>query len=62
MNPDIARKALVSLVGCINAIGGIVCIDGQFFAPVIDLDWTDLGDAYIQACQALGIEPVIKEI
>ncbi len=51
--------ALTALVDTINATGGIVESDEEGAAPLADEEWYDLGCAYIQACKALGIKPLI---
>lgn len=52
--------ACIALIKTINFTGGVVFVDG-LAAPVADPDWIDLGGAYITACDALGIEPIIAE-
>jgi hypothetical protein len=51
------RKALENFVDCVDATGGIVADDDGNVAPRADEDWTDLGDAYLEACKALGRKP-----
>jgi hypothetical protein len=49
--------ALESFIGAIEATGGVVIDHKGLACPVADPDWIDLGDAYLQACRALGREP-----
>lgn len=49
-------KALMDFVNCIDFTGGLVQVDGRW-VPAADEDWIDLGSAYIDACEALGIHP-----
>lgn len=57
---DLAIEALQSLCTTIANTGGVIDLDGEQ-VPSADPDWVDLGTAYMTACEALGIEPVIKE-
>ena len=50
-------KALRLFVDTINATGGLIVNDAGETAPAADEDWTDLADAYLAACAALGVEP-----
>jgi DNA-directed RNA polymerase subunit RPC12/RpoP len=55
-----AREALTAFGDCIEATGG-VRIDRLGNAhPRADQEWTDLGNAYLLACRALGREPVTR--
>jgi hypothetical protein len=64
---DMLRRAsnmevsLRAFIHTINATGGVVRPDTSFVAPAADEEWLDLGFAYIQACQALGMEPVVAK-
>lgn len=53
------REALLTFVDCIDGTGGVIRDRKGYYRPVGDTDWIDLGDAYIQACTALGREPVV---
>ena len=55
-----ALQALRDFVLTVEVTGGIFTdVDaGGVVAPRADLDWCDLGDAYLLACTALGREPV----
>ena len=57
-NVEVALRAVVNTV---NATGGVVRPDTPFVAPAADEDWLDLGSAYMQACQALGLVPVVAK-
>jgi hypothetical protein len=50
--------ALESFVGAMDATGGVIIDRHGLACPVADPDWIDLGEAYLQACRALGREPV----
>lgn len=59
-----AESVLKQFVEAINATGGVqVQRKGLFgvthYAPVADLDWIDLGEAYIEACRVINVEPKI---
>jgi hypothetical protein len=49
--------ALKALVDAINATGGLVSSGPVSVAPAADPEWVDLGDAYLLACEALGVTP-----
>jgi hypothetical protein len=53
------RSALNRLIHTINPIGGVVKFKSGAVAPAADEEWLDMGDAYICACEALGLTPVI---
>lgn len=50
-------KALQALVSTINATGGVE--QAIETTPAADPEWVDLGEAYLLACEALGVEPEI---
>jgi hypothetical protein len=52
-----AENALNELVSTIEATGGVV-VTGRGVEPVGDRGWSDLGSAYLAACDALGRAPV----
>jgi hypothetical protein len=54
-------EALLEFVEAIEATGGVTRDDSGLYAPVADQEWVDLGEAYINACAALGVKPVIAE-
>ena len=53
--------ALRQFVDTINATGGLVVNDAGETAPAADEDWIDLAEAYLAACEALGVEPLNVE-
>jgi len=59
--PELKDRALRNFIDTINATGGIMLTRKSEYAPVGDEDWTDLGFAYIDACEALGVEPKYAE-
>jgi hypothetical protein len=60
MDPIKMKDALTHFVAAINATGGVVQTHDGFYAPVADVDWIDLGEAYEKACEALGIPLVVE--
>jgi len=50
-------KALALFIDCIDFTGGIMLDEGKNPVPCVDPEWYDLGDAYVQACEALGRTP-----
>jgi hypothetical protein len=71
------RAALEALIGTIEATGGcirpdrrtvelvgqqIVEFDGDFPVPAADESWPDLADSYLQACRAVGREPMLRDM
>jgi hypothetical protein len=59
---DAVRAALDGFVETIEAAGGCLHHEGGVLAPVGDPEWTDLADAYIRACTAIGRSPLIDRI
>lgn len=53
-------RAVRYFIDCINATGGCVRT-AQGDAPKADLTWTDLGYAYMVACNALGVPPQVED-
>lgn len=53
--------ALNALIETIEGTGGVTRDTKGNLVPVADEDWVDLAHAYVQACTALGREPVIVE-
>ena len=51
------EDALMRLCNTIDATGGIIEFKDGTYGPEADPEWTDLGDAYIAACDALNREP-----
>jgi hypothetical protein len=71
------RTALEAFIRTIEATGGcirpgrrtinlqgqeIVEFDGHFPIPAAAEDWPDLADSYLQACRALGREPMLRDM
>ena len=56
---DELRTTLIDFVVTIEATGGVTDRQGNFH-PVVDEEWTDLGDAYIKACTTLGRKPKVS--
>lgn len=61
LHADLAHLALVELVKTINFTGGLTKNDSGEYVPAVDEDWVDLGNAYLRACEALGIQPKCPE-
>ena len=55
------ERALVSFCLTIENTGGVVENRLGLMAPKIDTDWIDLGEAYVEACEALAREPMIDK-
>lgn len=53
----ILERALLEFIEAIEATGGVRRDPEGFYAPVADEEWTDLGEAYLTACAALGRKP-----
>jgi hypothetical protein len=51
------EKALKEFVSAIDATGGVTEDEDGLTVPVGDMEWSDLGDAYLSACHALGATP-----
>jgi hypothetical protein len=52
------------IAGFFNAIestGGVARQRQGWYIPVVDEDWIDLGEAYVEACAAFGREPMVVE-
>ena len=76
-DPAELRAARESLIRTIEATGGcvrpgrrtinvggqeIVEFESDSPVPAGDEDWPDLADAYLQACRALGREPMLRDM
>jgi hypothetical protein len=70
------RAALESFIRTVESTGGcirpaqrttnlageeIVESEGGLPVPAGDQDWVDLGDCYLEACRALGREPMVRD-
>jgi hypothetical protein len=54
------KGALNSFICTINETGGVEeCADGTI-VPVGDFEWSGLGAAYMEACEAMGVEPKMR--
>jgi hypothetical protein len=51
-------SALDEFIECINNTGGITINDNGFDVPAVDEEWSDLGSAYIKACEAARRQPL----
>ena len=56
MTTDAAQQ----LIDTIHATGGIARDRKGNYVPVMDEDWIDLANAYLQACEEKGITPMIR--
>jgi hypothetical protein len=76
-DPAELRAALEAFIRTIEATGGcirpgrttvnlageeIVASEGDAPVPAGDEDWADLADCYLDACRALGREPMLREM
>jgi hypothetical protein len=57
-----AERALLEFVETIDTLGGVFLASDGEHRPVGDPDWSDLGRAYMQACEALGQDPKISTL
>ena len=55
------KEALWEFIDTVEDAGGVVWEPSCGWAPEGDPAWTDLGDAYAQACRALGRTPLQPE-
>ena len=63
LQPFRTRSAAQMLIDTIDCTGGLVQADDAdpgTKAPAGEPGWSDLGDAYLQACKELGVEPLIE--
>ena len=51
---DPKTQALLTFIDTIEVTGGTREQGDGTVAPIADEDWIDLGEAYLQACNALG--------
>lgn len=58
---DKYTAALEALCRTIECTGGILERSDGFMAPACDPEWIDLAEAYLLACEALGVEARTKE-
>ena len=57
--PPQAREALEAFATTIEATGGVILFESGEYAPAVDEDWVDLGEAYMKACRALDRPSVV---
>ncbi len=53
------RAALSAFVDTVEATGGVETHRNGLRSPAADVEWLDLGEAYVIACEALGRVPLI---
>ncbi|HSZ58999.1 MAG TPA: hypothetical protein VK797_25385 [Tepidisphaeraceae bacterium] len=58
---DPCRQALCQFVQTVDATGGVFHDESGCHAPLADSDWIDLGEAYVQACAALGRDILLAQ-
>lgn len=51
-NDNPISRAMLEFIDCIDSTGGI----NEDDCPAVDPEWLDLGDVYMQACAAMGVE------
>lgn len=51
---DDIREALTEFVDAVDACGGVARTRDGLHEPLGDREWVDLGEAYMNACAALG--------
>ena len=54
--------ALAEFCDCVTTTGGVFQTPAGLYAPMIDSDWVDLGEAYLNGCEVLAIKPLIEEV
>jgi len=59
---DTVRKALDDFIETIEATGGCFHNEGGVLVLAGDPEWTDLADAYVRACAAIGRAPLVTAI
>lgn len=52
-------KALTLLIYTIERTGGVVQLSDCAYAPMCDVDWIDLGKAYMLACAETDHRPMV---
>jgi len=57
---DKISKALMSFVSTVESTGGVVQREDGLHYPVADEEWIDVGEAYLEACEALGRDPKVE--
>lgn len=54
---DKREVALLEFIEAVEATGGVIVQGDGLHAPVADLDWVDVGEAYVRACAAMNRIP-----
>jgi len=54
-------KVIENFILTVEATGGVFCNRKGLYEPVGDREWIDLGDVYVEACRAIGHEPMIVD-
>ena len=60
-HPEPVVEALQALVDTVNATGGVTTGSNGRVMTIGDPEWLDLADAYVMACEALGVKPNEKK-
>lgn len=55
------RNVIDKLIRTVEATGGVEKNEDGTYSPLADPDWLDLGDTYIEACEAIGREPKVAK-
>lgn len=55
------EAALIEFVKTVEDTGGVALTPAGIYEPEGDRTWSDLGDAYMKACEALGRKPVVTD-
>lgn len=53
--------AMNQVITTIEITGGVLRYPDGTHAPAADHDWIDLGEAYLEACKAIGKEPMVTD-
>ena len=53
-------RALRHFIDAINVTGGVIRLPSGCVVPKGDEEWIDLGEAYLEACQEVGVEPLVE--
>lgn len=54
------QLALEDFVNCVSQTGGVNQQSNGLLVPCADPEWVDLGEAYVKACKALKVDPIIN--
>lgn len=62
---DRLESVLKSFIDAVNSTRGVIASvkNGAYsdIAPMIDPEWIDLGDVYLEACAVLEVKPLITQ-